>query len=377
MTSKERHQLRYERRRARRHQKRQAVLPCHTYDELFTFDHLYRSYKKCRKGVSWKASVQSYRFNAIFEVGRVYNALRNRQYQLEPLHNFIINDRGKTRHIQSLGIRGRVVQKCLCDYYLTPLVRQQLIYDNAACLKGKGVSFALRRVKHHIRKSLLKSPLDNIYLVQFDIHDYFNSIDHEILYNLLSAIVEDTEINLLMYRLIRAFGRYKGLGLGSQIAQTCALLYQNKLDHILKERVRIKEYARFMDDGYAFCYSKEDAHQCYQAVLDCIAMLELEANPRKTHISKLKSGMTFLRLLYKVKQNDLVVRPCYTSVTRARRKIRHFQKRLQEESISPESVEQSYNSFRGGLKAKSCCYHILQAMDNYYTEHTGFVVRAA
>ena len=341
----------------------------HTYDEVFTFTHLYKSYKKCRKGVNWKASVQRYRFNAAFEVGKVYNALRNRHYKLEPLHNFMLNDRGKVRYIQSLGIKGRVVQKCLCDYYLTPLVRQGLIYDNSACLKGKGVSFALKRIRKHISRSLLKSPLDNIYVVQFDIHDYFNSVDHEILYDLLNVLIGDTDIYNLMRRFIKAFGPYKSLGLGSQIAQTCALLYQNSLDHAIKEKIKVKEYARFMDDGYAFCYGKESALICYRGILNYVTALKLEINSKKTHINKLKNGIVFLKLLHKIIKSDLVIRPYYNSVKRERRKIRYFQKRLLTGTIDRSSVESSYNSFRGSLKKKSCCYYILQSMDTYYENH--------
>jgi hypothetical protein len=47
-------------------------------------------------------------------------------------------------------ISKRVVQNCLCDNVLVPLLSNQLIHDNGASVKGKGVHFALRRLIVHM-----------------------------------------------------------------------------------------------------------------------------------------------------------------------------------------------------------------------------------
>ena len=61
ITSKERHELRYQRRKSARAAAKTAKYAEHNnYDEVFTYAHLYDAYKKCRRNVSWKASVQRY-----------------------------------------------------------------------------------------------------------------------------------------------------------------------------------------------------------------------------------------------------------------------------------------------------------------------------
>jgi len=49
--------------------------------------------------------------------------------------------------------------------------------------------------------------------------------------------------------LIYAFGN-KGLGLGSQVSQISAVFYPNSVDHFIKDKLGIKTYGRYMDDGY-------------------------------------------------------------------------------------------------------------------------------
>lgn len=58
MTSKERHEARYQRRKILREKKRkQYSIPYDDFDKVFTYDNLFKSYQLCTKGVKWKASI--------------------------------------------------------------------------------------------------------------------------------------------------------------------------------------------------------------------------------------------------------------------------------------------------------------------------------
>lgn len=61
MTSEERREARYQRRKAKRDEARlRRSKECGDFDEVFSFRHLYLSGKKCCKGVYWKNSTQRY-----------------------------------------------------------------------------------------------------------------------------------------------------------------------------------------------------------------------------------------------------------------------------------------------------------------------------
>lgn len=130
MNSKERHEVRYQRRKAKRIERKRIIEDKYcVYDKVFTFDNLYQSFKNCCKGVNWKSSTQIYKANGLMNVYKTFKELRDGRYKTRGFIEFDIMERGKPRHIKSVHISERIVQKCLCDYSLTPLIKRYFIYD--------------------------------------------------------------------------------------------------------------------------------------------------------------------------------------------------------------------------------------------------------
>ena len=157
MTSEERREARYQRRAAARRAKRDAACAEHdNYDEVFSYKHLYQSYKCCRRGVSWKASVQKYTANAPLNILHTYNQLAAGKFKSPGFYEFDLYERGKHRHIRSTVISERVVQRCLCDNALVPVLERTFVYDNGASMKNKGYDFAMRRITQHLHEHYRK-----------------------------------------------------------------------------------------------------------------------------------------------------------------------------------------------------------------------------
>lgn len=77
MTSEERREARYRRRKAKRAAKKAAACSAlDDFNEVFSYEHLYRSYQKCRRNVAWKASVQKYITQAPLLVKQTYDRLQ-------------------------------------------------------------------------------------------------------------------------------------------------------------------------------------------------------------------------------------------------------------------------------------------------------------
>ena len=151
MNSKERHENRYKRRVEKRmEQRRKLCSKFDDYDTVFSFSHLYKSYRLSCKNVGWKASVQKYKANAMVNLYNTFMTLKNDKFKSKGFYEFNLLERGKLRHIKSVAIDERVVQRCLCDYSLVPILSRSFIYDNSASQKGKGISFALNRMSVHL-----------------------------------------------------------------------------------------------------------------------------------------------------------------------------------------------------------------------------------
>ena len=91
MTSEERREARYQRRKAKRDEARlRRSKECGDFDEVFSFRHLYLSGKKCCKGVYWKNSTQRYIGNIIPIIAKTHRELQNGTFKHRGFHAFTI-----------------------------------------------------------------------------------------------------------------------------------------------------------------------------------------------------------------------------------------------------------------------------------------------
>lgn len=279
MTSEERREARYNRRKAGRNARKVRLSKHDNFEWVFSYDHLYQSYKKCRRGVAWKSSTQKYITMAPLNVYTTYKQLQCGKYKTKGFVEFDISERGKERHIRSVTISERVVQRCLCDYALVPMIARTFIYDNGAAMAHKGYHFAIRRLCQHLREHYRKHGRDG-YILLFDFSKFFDSVSHAVCKGILTKGFSNERIIRLVCHFIDAFGDV-GLGLGSQISQTLALASANRLDHYAKEVCRIRGYGRYMDDGYLIHENKEYLWNRLAEIRHICDELGIRLNPKK------------------------------------------------------------------------------------------------
>lgn len=162
MTSEERSEARYQRRKVERTEKRQQKLAqFDSFERIADIDRLYASFMESKSGVDWKESVQRYEANAQRNIVETRRRLLAGENVQKGFMEFTLRERGKIRHIKSVHISDRVVQKCLCNQVLIPILSNGLIYDNGASVKGKGVHFAIKRLITHLSKFYPKNENSN------------------------------------------------------------------------------------------------------------------------------------------------------------------------------------------------------------------------
>lgn len=281
MTSEDRQELRYQRRKAKR------IKDQPDFSELLKSENLYNSYKLCRKGTSWKAAVQRYGKHCIRNIFASIEKLKKGEPITEPFNLFEVQERGRIRVVMSVRIKERVVQKALHDYILFPILKPTLIPDSGACIKGKGISFTRKRLKEHLRRFYRKTENNEGYVLCIDYSNYFGSIRHDVLLEFLSKKIRDERTLKLVKEILDNYKEI-GLGLGSQISQLCALFYISSLDHFVKEKLRVKYYGRYMDDCYLISDSKEELKYWLKEIRKFSeSILGLTISSRKTTIQKL------------------------------------------------------------------------------------------
>ena len=318
------------------------------------------------KGVGWKGSVQNYRNKSLTNIARTYIELHEERYKSMGFYEFDIIERGKPRHIQSVHISERVVQRCLCDYALVPTITPKLVYDNGACIKDKGIDFALDRMTVHLKRYYARYHTNEGYALMTDFSKYFENISHEQLIRALDKILADDKLMALLSQLIHNFGGDKGLGLGSQISQVCALYYPTSLDRFIQQKMGISLYGRYMDDSRLIHPSKEHLKKCLVAIKAIAAILGIKMNPKKTQIVKIKNGLIWLKMRFVLTNTGAVYRKPYKkSIVRMRRKLKKFKVWLLQGKMTMADIDTSYQSWKGHI-GKSASRRSVAEMDKLY-----------
>jgi len=367
MTSEERREARFQRRVAKRAaHKRELCAKYDDYEQVFSYRHLYEAYKKCRRNVGWKASVQRYITNAPLNVRHTYDQLMDGRYRTKGFIEFDVYERGKKRHIKSVTIGERVVQRCLCDYALVPMVGRTFIYDNGASMENKGYTFAINRICQHLREHYRKHGTEG-YILLFDFSKFFDRVSHKLVKAILHKEFTDERLIAIMEHFIDAFGDV-GMGLGSQISQVLALASANRLDHYIKEKAQIRGYGRYMDDGYLIHHSKEHLQKCMQAIKILCRRLDIKLNEKKTQIVKLSHGFTWLKVRFFLLPSGKIVRKIYRrSVTKQRKKIKKFKELIATGKMTMMDAYSSWQSWKA-YASNFNAWHTIKNMEKLFGE---------
>lgn len=173
---------------------------------------------------------------------------------------------------------------------------KHFIYDSYSCRNEKGTHKGVKRLEEFTRKES-HNYRRNIYVLKCDISKFFDSIDHNILKNILFNKNLDNNTKWLIEKIIKSFEKTenKGLPLGNVTSQLFSNIFLNKFDQFIKHKLKIKYYVRYCDD---FVIVSKDKNYL-ESLIPQIALflnneLGLSLHPRKVETRKLSQGIDFL-----------------------------------------------------------------------------------
>lgn len=341
-----------------------------TLDELTTLEKLNNAFYEYANDVSWKETVQRYRINLLVNNLKLQEDLRTGRYRISKTTDFTINERGKKRDIKAPAIRDRVIQKVLCQQIFVPQLSKYLIYDNYASLKNRGTSFARKRLEIMLQKYINEYG-DNGYILLIDIENYFGNIDHAILKDMIHEKIHEPKevMDLIDYTIDTSSDTGKGLNLGAEPPQTLSVFYLHRLDNYIKSVKGVKYYGHYADDMPVISNSKEELKQLLVEIKQQLANVGLKINEKKTHITTLKHGFTYLQIKYNVTDGKIIKRPTHKKIVRERRKLKKYKKKYDEGLMSELDIRNNYKSWRKNIiKDHNACKETIEHMDELYDE---------
>lgn len=379
-------------------------------------NNLYEAYLKSTQPSKWKESTQKFSLNYLRHIFTLQDELESMSYRPGTEGGFTLCDRGKTRPITTLQPRDRVVRHVLCDNVLMPEVQKKLIYDNGSSIKGKGLSFANKRFKAHLRKYYMANGTNEGYILFGDFRKFYDNIRHDVAKDqLLSLFDHDEYLTWLIDTIFENFRidvsymsdeeftncmtevfdrlqyrrevpnscltgeKYmdKSVNIGDQISQIIGVFYPHRMDNYIKTVRGQKYYGRYMDDWYLISNSKEELMDIYDHVKVIADNLGININDKKTRIVRLSDTYTYLQVRYSLTETGKIIeRINPKSVKRIRRRLSRLSKKVQNGEVSYENAENMFKSWMGSfykLMSRQTRQNLLTLFEELYSKRVSVV----
>ena len=246
-----------------------------------------------------KTDVRKFEWELEQNIFQLHRELRTCTYKHHNYSSFFIRD-PKQRHIHKAEVRDRILHHAIFRI-INPIFEETFIANSFSCRIGKGTHKGVIALEKMIRKES-KNYSKCCYILKCDVSKFFDTIDHQILMNILKKRIKDKKALWLLWEVIESFSSSKsdifnirGVPIGNLTSQIFANVYMNELDQYIKQGLKIKHYARYTDD---FVIVSEDL-KYLQDVLGLVRVflrenLALELHPKKVTIQKYNQGVDFL-----------------------------------------------------------------------------------
>lgn len=356
------------------------------YEKIYDFNNLYKAFNKAKLGNRNKVSVAKFENNLMESLLYLQYLLKTGKYRMSGYYTFYVYE-PKQRLVKSAPFKDKVVQQALCEEIIKPTLSKVLIKDNYASQEGKGTHFGLDRLSYFLRSYYFsrKSEINKYYqdrgqypdkadllycsdgyVLKCDIRKYFYNIRHKDAKRKLDRYFVDEKVRWLIHHIIDS-DEDPGIPIGNQLSQWIAIFYLSDMDHMIKEKLKIKYYGRYMDDFYLIHEDKEYLKYCLKEIEKHLEGIGLELN-EKTQMFPLRHGIDFLGFHTYLTETGKVIRKLRkVSKDKMRKKIRKKSKLLKEGAIGEKECRQSYEAWRAHAKHGNS-YYLIKKMDSYYDE---------
>ena len=317
------------------------------FGKIWDFQNLYKAHKAARLGRRDVKEVIDFELNLSENLADLSEALRTKSYRMSGYYSFMVHD-PKERTIHALHYRDRVVQHCVCDEVLAPVLERKLIYDNAACRTGKGTHFAISRVSGFLHAFYRKYGTEG-YFLKYDIRKFFDSIDHAVLKRRMRRYFTDPDVLWILGLIIDSYETDpgKGIPMGNQTSQWFAVSYLDGLDRLIKEQLGIRWYSRYMDDAVLIHPDRDhlkDGLRQMETYLNRDLLLQFN---RKTQIFPVRQGVDYLGWHIYLTETGKVIRKVRQRTKRKfRYRLRQMETRYRNGEMGLDEIKQVLSSYR-------------------------------
>lgn len=308
------------------------------WKDITKYSNIQLAHKLAKRGKGFYSEVKMVDRNQKRLLKKLQKSLLDKTFSTSAYTTFKVY-RPKEREIFKLPYYpDRIVQHALLNV-IAPIWVSIFIYDVYSAIPDKGIHRAIDRLKW-----FLKDKKNTQYCLQFDIAKFYPSVAHKVLKELIRRKIKCSNTLWLLDNIIDSPPGDKGIPIGNYTSQYFANIYLNWFDHFLKQKLRLKHYIRYADDGIILSSSKAKLHSILNKISSHLKSLKLELNPKTQIYPVDKRGIDFLG--YRTFRDYILLRK--KSVKKLKSKIRLI--KSNHRKLSSQHIVSSIMSYVGWIQ---------------------------
>lgn len=239
-------------------------------------------------------SIDSFEEKLGVHIAQLKQSLLDKSWQPEPYLRISIPKKENERRILGLlSIKDKIVQQAI-KLLVEPRFEKMFVSNSYGYRPGKGHNKAIGFARACVQNKLFR------FALRLDIDNYFDTIDHDILFRRVYPLIADDEVFRLMQLCVKMGMVNKrwqwneitqGVPQGAVLSPLLANHYLHSFDQFVLSRTKL--YIRYADDFVIGCQSQEEAEVLLS---ECSLFLEqrLKLKLNVPVITDINDGIEFL-----------------------------------------------------------------------------------
>lgn len=264
-------------------------------DRALTMDNMRQAWNEVEenKGVGGvdRVSLKVWARNYEERLMNLITQVRSNQYKPRKLRLRKIPKRipGEYRILRIPTIDDRVLQRAFL-HVIQPRFERRFL-DCSYGYRWK------RSIRNAVERILVIRENDKRWVLDADIDEFFNSVDHELLLQFLHKDLKDHSLMPWIKRWLKLGcmdpQKRVGIPLGSPLSPMWANVFLHRLDQVVVNE-RGWDMVRYADDFLVFARERDELEEIYQVVGETLERLRLRYEPRKTRLTHFDEGFDFV-----------------------------------------------------------------------------------